>query len=227
MTVGTLRPFDRIFAEAAARKGGPAAFEATLGTPVPADRLAALGDDRWLSGFSKRVFQAGFNWKVIEAKWPRFEEVFEGFDPGRMALMSDEDLDRYLKTDGIVRHAKKIVSIRDNAIFLTDLAARHGSAGQHLSHWPAEDFAGLLRLLHKRGSRLGGATGAYALRFLGKDGWVIGHDVARALIREGVVEKPPSSRRDLDAVQGAFNQWRAESGRPLMQISRTLACSVE
>lgn len=223
----TLRPFDEIFDLAAGRKGGRQALEASLPTPVTPEALAKLGDDRWLSEFSRRVFQAGFNWKVVDDKWGRFEEVFHGFDPGRNALMSDDDLDRYLKADGIVRHARKILSIRDNAIFLRDLAAEHGSAGPYLARWPDDDFIGLVRLIRKRGSRLGGATGMMALRSLGKDGYMLGGDVVRALRREGVVEKAPTSKRDLDAVQAAFNRWQDESGRPLMQISRTLACSIE
>ncbi|MFO6136633.1 DNA-3-methyladenine glycosylase I, partial [Pseudomonas aeruginosa] len=33
-------------------------------------------------------------------------------------------------------------------------------------------------------------------------------------------------QRDLAAVQGAFNQWREESGRPLCQLSVMLAHTV-
>lgn len=223
----TLRPFTEIFAIAAARKGGAEAFEATLPTPADPAALAALPDDRWLSEISKRVFQAGFNWKVVENKWPGFEEAFWGFDPGRCAMMSDDDLDILLQDKRIIRHATKILSVRDNAIFLRDLAAEHGSAGKAIAEWPPEDFAGLLWMLKGKGSRLGGATGMYVLRFLGVDGFIAGGDALRALQREGVVEGNATSRKDLYKVQEAFNRWRAESGRPMMQISRTLACSVE
>ncbi len=62
---------------------------------------------------------------------------------------------------------------------------------------------------------------------MGVDGFVLSRDVVRALIREGVVEKEPTSQRDLARVQEAFDRWRGESGRPMSQISRTLACSIE
>ena len=52
-------------------------------------------------------------------------------------------------------------------------------------------------------------------------------DVVAALIAEGVIEKPPSSAKALRTVQGAFNEWATESGRPLAHISRTLACSID
>ncbi|MEZ5667087.1 MAG: DNA-3-methyladenine glycosylase I [Alphaproteobacteria bacterium] len=210
----------------AARRGGPDALEALLPQPLPPAELAALGDDRWLSIMTRCVFNAGFNWKVIEAKWPGFEEAFDGFDTGRCAMLSDDDIDRLLKDKRVVRHARKLMSVRENAVFLQGLAAEHGAAGRHLAAWPATDHVGLLDLLKARGSRLGGSTGQYAVRFIGKDSFILSRDVCAALVREGVVDKTPSSRRDMAAVQAAFNRWMDESGRGLTQISRTLAMSV-
>ena len=70
-----MRLFDEIFAIAAKRKGGPQALGALLQPPVNTDELRAIKDDRWLSGLSKAVFQAGFNWKVVDKMWPGFEAV--------------------------------------------------------------------------------------------------------------------------------------------------------
>jgi len=222
-----LRPFAEIFAIAAGRKGGAAAFEATLPQPKSPAELAAIPDHRWLAWMTRSIFQAGFSWKVIEAKWPGFEAAFWGFDVGRCALMSDDDLDTLLKDTRIVRNGAKIRTVAENAAFLQRLAAEHGSAAKAFAHWPGEDFASLLLLLRKEASHLGGTSGQYFLRQMGVDGFVLSRDVVRALIREGVVEKPPTSQRDLARVQAAFNAWHAESGRPLGAISRTLACSVE
>jgi hypothetical protein len=44
-------------------------------------------------------------------------------------------------------------------------------------------------------------------------------------VEAGVLEKPPSSRRDFQAVQAAFNAWSEQSGRDLTAISRVLALS--
>ena len=182
--------FQDLLARAAGRKGGLAAFEATLPEIKSAAELAAIPDDRWLSMMARRVFQAGFNWSVIDKKWPGFEEAFEGFDPGRWSLMSDDDLDRLLKDTRVVRHAKKLLSVGENAAFLRDLAREHGSAARFFADWPDDDYVGLLQVLKKRGSRLGGTTGQYFLRSMGKDSFMTGGDVAAALIREGVVENP-------------------------------------
>jgi 3-methyladenine DNA glycosylase Tag len=221
------RSFDDLFALAAARKGGADAFEKTLPTPKTPTELAAIPDHRWLAAMTRAVFQAGFSWKVIETKWPGFETAFRGFDPGRCALMSDDDLDTLLQDRNIVRNGAKIRSVAENAAFVRDLAADHGTAANAFANWPAADYVGLLTLLKKRASRLGGTSGQYFLRTMGVDSFVLSRDVVRALIREGVTDREPTSRRDLAQVQAAFNRWCAESGRPMTQISRTLACSIE
>lgn len=222
-----MSPFQTIWERAAARKGGDAALEALMPAVRTADELRAIPDDRWLAEMTRRIFQAGFNWSVIEKKWPGFEAAFEGFDVPRCAMMSDDDIDRLLKNKDIVRNAAKIASVRENAVFLSDLAREHGSAAAFFADWPVEDFAGLLDVLKKRGSRLSGTTGQYFLRFMGKDSFVLSRDVVAVLVAEGVVDKTPSSARALRAVQEAFNEWAAESGRPLAHISRTLACSID
>ncbi len=125
-----MRPFAEIYALTAERKGGEAALEALIGRPAALETLRALGDDRWLSELSKRVFQAGFNWSVIEKKWPDFEVAFEGFDPGRWALASDEDLDRLLQDRRIVRHAAKIRAVFENAALSMRAGARGGAPGR-------------------------------------------------------------------------------------------------
>ena len=220
-------PFDQLYEVAAARKGGAKALEELLPTPKAAKELAAISDDRWLAEISKRVFQAGFNWSVVENKWPGFETAFWAFDPVRCARMSEADLDNLLTDKGIVRNGTKIVSVRENGKFLCELAAEHGSASDGIAAWPSEDIIGLLQLFKKRASRLGGRTAQIVLRAMGKDTFLISGDVSTALVREGVVTKAPTSQRDMKAVQEAFNAWCAESGRPLCQVSRVLAMTID
>ncbi len=221
-----MRSFEEIFAIAADRKGGAEALEALLEPPLPASDLAAIPDDRWLACAAKCIFNAGFNWKVVEAMWPGFEAAFEGFDIGRCAMLNDDDIARLSSDSRIVRHGTKIRSVQENAVFFRDLAAEHGSVGGFVANWPADDYAGLLELLKKRGSRLGGNTGQYFLRFMGADSYVLSRDVVARLIAEGVVDKEPTSKAAMKSVQAAFNGWAKDSGRSMKEISRTLAMSI-
>jgi len=221
-----VRRFKEIHAIAAERKGGKDALETFLERPIPSSRLANLPDDRWLSRMTKCVFQAGFNWKVVESMWPGFEEAFEGFDLGRCAMLNDDDFARLVADTRIVRHGTKIRSVQHNAMFVAELAREHGGAGKAFGCWPPSDYVGLLALLKKRGSRLGGNTGQYFLRFMGVDSFILSRDVIARLIAEGIVDKAPSSQKAMTAVQEAFNAWRAESSRSLTEISRVLAMSI-
>lgn len=222
-----METFETIWQRAAARKGGDAALEAELPAVKSAAELRAIPDHRWLAGMSKRIFQAGFVWKVIEAKWEGFEAAFAGFDPGRLAALSEGEIGRLLTDTRIVRNGQKILAVRHNAAFLVELAREHGSAAAFFAGWPETDFVGLLDLLKARGSRLGGFTGMAFLRYMGRDGFVLSPDVAAALVAAGVVKRKPSSKADMAAVQDAFNTWREAGGLPLAHISKTLACSVE
>ena len=219
-----MKSYAEIYATALERKG-EAALKAHLPEP-PAVPLTERSDAWLLSEFSKRVFQSGFNWKVVENKWPGFELAFDGFDIGRNAMMSDEDLDRHLKNTDIVRHAAKILSIRDNAIFFSDLAKEHGSALTFFANWPKEDTIGLFEVMKKRGTRLGGATGQYALRFAGYGNFILSRSVVAALNAAGVIDGAATSKGAQKAVQAAFNQWAKESGKDHATISRVLAMSV-
>ena len=218
--------FAEIVSRAEKRKAGPDGLKKLLPEVKSPQALRKIPDDRWLAEMTKRVFRAGFNWKVIENKWPGFEDAFLGFDPGRLSVLSDDDIDALLKDTRIVRNGQKIATVRHNAGLVRDLALEHGSAAGFFADWPDADFIGLLALLKKRGSRLGGSTGAYFLRFMGKDSFFLGPDVIRALIGAGVVDRNPTSKSDKARVQDAFNRWRGESGWPLAHISKTLACSV-
>ncbi|MFY0596164.1 MAG: DNA-3-methyladenine glycosylase I [Cognatishimia sp.] len=220
-----MRDFDELFAIAADRKGGPQALEALLSSPSSASELAAISEDRWLAQFTKSIFQAGFNWKVIENKWPGFEEAFDGFNVNRCAFLNDEEFDALLSNPAVVRNGMKLRTVIDNAIFIQELRYQ-GGISKVIADWPATEFIGLLDVLKKRASRMGGMSAPYSLRFMGVDSFILSQDVTARLIAEGVIDKPATSKTAQKAVQTAFNAWMDQSGRGLTQISQVLAMSV-
>ena len=60
-------------------------------------------------------FQAGLSWITILKKRERFREVFDGFDPERVAAYSEKDVQRLLGDPGIVRSRSKIEATIGNA----------------------------------------------------------------------------------------------------------------
>jgi 3-methyladenine DNA glycosylase Tag len=219
--------FERIRARAAERKGGDKVLARLMPRRPGRQAVAKLPDDRVLSQMAMRVFSAGFVWSVIERKWPGFEEAFLGFAPKRLLFQPAEFWDALAGDTRIVRNPQKIRSVRDNARFVSDIAAEHGSFGRFLAGWPADDQVGLLDLLARRGSRLGGNTGQYLLRFLGWDAFVLSPHVLLCLRDAGVpLSDTGTTKKDLRAAQAQLNAWRAESGLPMTWVSRTCALSI-
>jgi 3-methyladenine DNA glycosylase Tag len=126
----------------------------------------------------------------------------------------------------IVRNGAKIASVRENAAFVAEIAKEHGSFGKFLAKWPSSDQIGLLDLLTKRGSRLGGNTGQMLLRFIGWDGFVTSQDVVACLREAGLdIAAEVKSKGDLAKVQAQFNAWATETGLPYTHLSRICAMS--
>lgn len=221
-----MRSYDEILAIAAARKGGVDKVLAGIPVPLSADELAAIPDARWLAQFARGILQAGISWKVVDSKWPGIEDAFLGFDITAMTFQPEGWADDLCTDKRIIRSPPKVRAILDNAAFIRRVRDESGSFGRRVGDWPGEDFAGLVQWLQAEGSRLGGATGPYALRQMGKDSYILSQDVVARLVAEGVVDKAPTSKKAWAAVQAAFNTWQAQSGATLTTISRVLAQSL-
>ncbi len=218
--------FKSIRARAEKRKGGPKVVASLLPRKPDKKALAKLPDDRILSDMAERIFSAGFVWSVIEKKWPSFEEAFLEFNPKRLLFQPAEFWEKLASDKRIVRHAGKIKAVRDNAKFVTEIANEHGSFGRFLANWPADDQVGLMEVLAKRGTRLGGFSGQYFLRFLGWDAFVLQGDVLTCLRDSGVEIGTGTSKKDLRAAQAQLNAWAKESGLPISHVSRICALSI-
>lgn len=222
-----MESFRTIRARAVKRQGGEAALAERLMKPKSKAALKKISDDRWLAAMAKAVFQAGFSWKVIEAKWPGFEEAFDGFDPHRVAFYTGEDMGRLVSDKRIVRNGAKIKATVENARLVTELIKEHGSVGAFFAASKPEKFIDLLAMLKKRGAYLSGGSAQFFLRFQGVDGWIMSPSVVAALVHAGVVDKAPTSQKAMKAVQDAFSIWQKESGCSLTEISRVLAMSAD
>jgi 3-methyladenine DNA glycosylase Tag len=213
--------------EAARTRLGAAALEARLPQPRSAAELKAVSDVRYLSQMSLRIFRAGLKHSLVDAKWPAFEEVFDGFEPRRVRAMPDEALEALLADARLIRHWGKLKSVRDNAAAMIAVADEHGSFGGWLADWPVSDIVGLWEALAKRFNQMGGNSGPTFLRMVGKDTFILTPSVTLALKRWGAVDAPPKNRKDRAVVQSCFHAWAAETRRPLCQLSLILAASVE
>ncbi|TDG15229.1 DNA-3-methyladenine glycosylase I [Seongchinamella unica] len=220
--------FAAIYDRACERQGGEAALAGLMPTVRSPRALAASKNDRWLAQMTRCIFQAGFVWRVVDNKWDDFEDVFFGFPPEKILMLSPDQIDRFAQNPRIIRNRQKVLSIQANARYILEVSKEHGSFGKFVSRWPEDDLIGLFQHMKKGGSRLGGMSGQRVLRNMGKDTFVVTGDVVRCLRQAGVdISDTPNTQREMKLVQAAFNQWHAESELPYSHISRIGACSLE
>ena len=139
--------------------------------------------------------------------------------------MPDEMLERKASDPRIIRHLRKVCSIRDNALMIHDVQQQHGSFGRFIAQWPSSDITGLWQFLKKHGTRLGGNTGPYALRALGKDTFLLTRDVEAYLRTWNIIDGGINTQKSLSSAQAFFNQLQNESGRSLSELSRLVSLS--
>ncbi len=63
--------------------------------------------------------QAGLSWYTVLQKREMYRKVFKGFDPSKVARMTDTELAKALTNPGIIRNRLKVYGTRQNArVFL-------------------------------------------------------------------------------------------------------------
>ena len=124
--------------------------------------------------------QAGLSWNTILAKRDRYREVFDGFDPARVATYGSRKIASLLADAGIVRNRLKIASAVDNARAFLAVQAEFGTFDAYIwsfvggkpkiNRWkrmsdvPARtaESDAMSKALKKRGFRFVGSTICYA-----------------------------------------------------------------
>jgi DNA-3-methyladenine glycosylase I len=165
---------------------GIAYHDAEWGVPVHDDRV--LFEFVILEGA-----QAGLSWETILRKRVRYREVFEGFDPARVARFTPARIAKLLRDPGIVRNRLKIKSAVSNARAFLAVSGEFGSFDTYvwqfvggsprqnrrraLSEVPARtsESDALSKDLTRRGFRFVGTTICYA--FMQAVGMVNDHTI--------------------------------------------------
>lgn len=76
--------------------------------------------------------QAGLSWSTILAKRAGYREAFFNFDPQKVAVMTDDELERHLSNPAIIRNRLKVFSARKNAIAFLQIQEEFGSFAAYL-----------------------------------------------------------------------------------------------
>lgn len=122
----------------------------------PQVQVQSLND--YLEVMSKAVFQSGMSWQVVNAKWPDTKEALHGFEIGRVAALTEEELEELAHDTRVIRNRRKLAAIAYNAQRIIELDVEHSCFINYLrSH---ADFFDIVKDLKKQFKFLGD-TGCY------------------------------------------------------------------
>lgn len=143
--------------------------------PTPSDETQCIvgtrpaNDDGYFEQMTKAVFCSGFNWNVIDAKWPGFRKAFANFSIQKVALFDEPDIDLLMQDKGIVRNHRKVRATIENARELLTVQQEHGSLRKYLKTISRDGEEALLKALSKRFGHLGRSTAFFFLRAVGEE----------------------------------------------------------
>ncbi len=125
-------------------------------------------DTRLFEKICLEGFQAGLSWITILRKRENFRKAFHGFDLKKVAAMTEKDIEKLLKNEGIIRHRGKIESTINNAARAIEMKKEFGSLSGYFWNWQPKT--------HKRPAQKGDIMGSTDIsKALSKDlkkrGW--------------------------------------------------------
>jgi DNA-3-methyladenine glycosylase I len=90
-------------------------------------------DDRKLFEFLLlEGFQAGVSWSLILRKRENFRKAFDGFDPVKISKYTEEDMERLMNDEGILRNRLKIRSAVTNAEAFLEVQEEYGTFDKYI-----------------------------------------------------------------------------------------------
>ncbi len=222
-----MEKFIHIHQRAAKRKGGDKHLKNLLSKPLSQKQLKKVSNDEWLEEFTRKIFQSGFYWSVINKKWPGFREVFWNFEINKLLMMPPEMLEEKAADERIVRNYTKVKTVMVNASMINfSKKDNELDFNEFIAQWPVDNIVGLWAWLKKHGARLGGNTGPYTLRAMGKDTFLLSRDVESYLRAHKIIDGGLQSKKSLNAIQEFFNEMQNQSGLSMQEISQTISFSV-
>lgn len=87
-----------------------------------------LGDQKLFEKLSLEAFQAGLSWITILKRRPGFREAFSDFNIDAVASFTDDDVERLMLDERIIRNRAKIVATIENAKVTQSMLAQSPGA---------------------------------------------------------------------------------------------------
>ena len=112
------------------------------GVPVHDDRVM-------FEHLMMEAMQCGLSWSLMLKKREIFRACFDGFDYDKIAAYTEDDVERILNIDGMIRSRRKIEAVINNARCFRKIRQEHGSFCDWL--WAHSGGKTILYIGHEKG----------------------------------------------------------------------------
>lgn len=89
-------------------------------------------DQKQFEFLMMEVMQCGLNWNMMIQKREIFRQCFEEFDFDKVAEYGEEDIERILNTEGMIRSRRKIEAVIHNARCFQEIRKEWGSFSKYI-----------------------------------------------------------------------------------------------
>jgi DNA-3-methyladenine glycosylase I len=128
------------------------------------------GEDALFERISLEGFQAGLSWLTILKRREGFREAFLNFKIADVAKITEQDVERLLTNEGIIRHRGKIQAVINNArvildkeVSLEELISMHSPSEDRRNLTVSPESTALSNELRKLGFNFVGPTTMHAM----------------------------------------------------------------
>lgn len=92
-----------------------------------------VDDDRTqFEHLSMEVLQCGLNWQMMLDKREVFKACFANFEVATVAKFGEDDIERIMNTEGMIKSIRKIEAIINNAKKVLEIAEEYGSFSNYI-----------------------------------------------------------------------------------------------
>ena len=106
-------------------------------------------DHRQFEFLMMEVMQCGLNWNMMIQKREIFRQCFDGFDYDKIASYEEEDIERILSCEGMIKSRRKVEAVIHNARCFQKVRQEYGSFSSYI--WGFSGGKTILYAGHQKG----------------------------------------------------------------------------
>ena len=128
------------------------------------ERKTPKNDNEYFEQLTKAIFMSTFSFKVVETKWNGFLEIFQQFDPYKVASWGEDEIIEAISSPKIIRNSQKVRATVYNARRFLEIIKEYGNFTNYIKSLRNLDYYEISEILSSKFKWMG-RTGAFVFLF--------------------------------------------------------------